>query len=307
MNETYGKKSKDSLSRKVLFFGPPFKTQIIWLSISSLLLVAWGGVNGYLNVMILLKKQASWDACCETINEDAHMAAVIDWIDAENSRDSWAQGRTLVALFWLITIVAITYSVVKVTAKLTEGSRNWNGKWAIGGWFIPLANLFIPFLVMRESERIIKDSLDKTKAQDLAVSESLDTGRIWFVGNILVLGLFGASAELIANAGYREETFGLWCAVLASALLAAVVVLAFRYFAKQNVLINQTMVFPLSTSNEEKSGQRRAFEPPSPSFGGTQDAGTISEQIRHLGKLRDDGLITPLEFEQKKIELLNRI
>ena len=307
MNETYGKKSKDSLSREVLFFGPPFKTQIIWLSISSLLLVAWGGVNGYLNVMILLKKQASWDACCETINEDAHMAAVIDWIDAENSRDSWAQGRTLVALFWLITIVAITYSVVKVTAKLTEGSRNWNGKWAIGGWFIPLANLFIPFQVMRESELIIKHSLGETKSQDLPVSKSLDTGRIWFVSNILALGLFGASAELIASENYDQETYGLWSAVLASAVLVAVVALAFIYFSRQNLLVNQAMVFQQSTSNEEKSGQRRAFEPPPPSVGATQDAGTISEQIRHLGKLRDDGLITALEFEQKKIELLNRI
>ena len=306
MNETYGTKSKDSLSRKILSFGPPFRTQIIWLSISSLLLFAWSGVNGYLNVMIILKKRASLDAAIYGTDSE-HGAAVVDWIFAEESRNSWAQGRTLVALFWLITIVVTTYSVVKVTTKWTGGTRKWNGKWAIGGWFIPLANLFIPFQVMRESELIIKHSLGETKSQDLPVSKSLDTGRIWFVSNILALGLFGASAELIASENYDQETYGLWSAVLASAVLVAVVALAFIYFSRQNLLVNQAMVFQQSTSNEEKSGQRRAFEPPPPSVGATQDAGTISEQIRHLGKLRDDGLITPLEFEQKKIELLNRI
>jgi hypothetical protein len=201
----------------------------------------------------------------------------------------------------------MTYSVVKVTAELTEGSRKWNGKWAIGGWFIPLANLFIPFQVMRESELIIKHSLGETKSQDLAISERLDTGRIWFVGNILVLGLFGASANLIANAGYRQETNGLWCAVLASALLVVVVALAFLYFSRQNLLISEVKEFPQSASNEQKSFRGMAFKPPAPAVSATQDAGNISEQIRHLGKLRDDGLITTLEFEQKKIELLNRI
>ena len=304
MNETYGKKSKDSLSQKVLFFGPPFKTQIIWLSISSLLLIAWGAVNGYLNWMILQKKQASLAACCDN---KLHDAAISDWIDAEYSRNSWAEGRTLVALFWLITIVVITYSVVKMTTKLTEGTRKWNGKWAIGGWFIPLANLFIPFLVMRESELIIKNSLDETKAQELAVPKSLDTGRFWFIGNIFVLVLLGASAELIANGDYDQETYGLWSAVLANAILGVVVALAFIYFSRQNLLISEVKEFSQSASNEQKSFQRMAFQPPAPAVSATQDAGTISEQIRHLGKLRDDGLITPLEFEQKKIELLNRI
>jgi hypothetical protein len=277
---------------------------MIWLSISSLLLIVWGAVNGYLNWIILQRKQASLAACCDN---KLHDAAIMDWINAEDSRNSWAQGRTLVALFWLITIVVITYSVVKVTTKLTASTRKWNGKWAIGGWFIPLANLFIPFLVMRESELIIKHSLDETKAQELAVPKSLDMGRFWFFGNILVLGLFGASAELIASEDYDQETYGLWSAVLASAVLVAVVTLAYVYFSRQNLLISESKEFPQSVSNEQGPFQRMAFQPPAPSVGTTQDAATISEQIRHLGKLRDDGLITSVEFELKKSELLGRI
>ena len=293
-------------SRKILFFEPPFKTQIIWLSISSSLLAAWASVSGYLNAMIILKKRASLDAAIYG-TDAAHDAAIMDWINAEDSRNSWAEGRTLIALFWLITIVVVTYSVVKETTKLSGGTRKWNGKWAIGGWFIPLANLFIPFLVMRESENIIKRSLDETKVQELAVPKSLDTGRFWFIGNILVLVLFGVSAELIASGDYDQETYGLWSAVLASAVLVIVVVLAYIYFSRQNLFISKAKVFPQAVSNEQKSIQRMAFEPPAPAPSATQDAATVSEQIRHLGKLRDDGLITSVEFELKKSELLGRI
>ena len=126
-------------------------------------------------------------------------------------------------------------------------------------------------------------------------------------GNILVLGLFGASAELIASEDYDQETYGLWSAVLASAVLVAVVTLAYVYFSRQNLLISESKEFPQSVSNEQGPFQRMAFQPPAPSVGTTQDAATISEQIRHLGKLRDDGLITSVEFELKKSELLGRI
>ncbi len=307
MNKSYDVNLKDSLGGKFLFFGPPFKAQLIYLFISSLLFAAWASVNGYLNVMILLKKRASLDLCCETINEDAHMAAISDWIDAEFSRDSWAQGRILVTLFWLITIVVIAYSVVKITSEWTGGTRKWSSKWAIGGWFIPLANLFIPFLVMRESERIIKRSLGNSKIQELAVSKSLDTVRIWFIGNIFALGLFGASAALIASDDYDQETYGLWFAVLTSALLVVVVALAFVYFARQSHLISHAMLLRQSTSNEEDSGQTMDVKSSSPSVSVTADAGYVAEQIRHLGKLQDEGLITSLEFERKKNELLDRI
>lgn len=235
------------------------------------------------------------------------MTAISDWVDTEFARDSWAQGRILVTLFWLITIVVIAYSVVKITSEWTGGTRKWSSKWAIGGWFIPLANLFIPFLVMRESERIIKRSLVNTKTQELAVSKSLDSVRIWFIGNIFALGLFGASAALIASEDYDQETYGLWCAVLASALLVVVVALAFVYFARQSHLISHAMLLRQSTLNEEDSGQTMDVKSSSPSVSVTADAGYVAEQIRHLGRLRDDGLITSVEFELKKSELLGRI
>jgi hypothetical protein len=262
-------------------------------------------VNGYLNVMLFQKRQTAFRALAGTAGNQ--QTALADWVNAENSLDSWVQGRTLAAVIWLITIVSMTYSVVKITSDWTGGTRKWSSKWAIGGWFIPVANLFIPFLVMRESERIIKRSLGDTKIQELAVSKSFDTVKSWFIGNIFVLGLFGASAELMASEDWDQGTYGVWCAVLASALLVVVVTLAFVYFARQSHLISHAMLLRQSTSNEEGSGQTMDVKSPSPSVSVTADAGYVAEQIRHLGKLQDEGLITSLEFERKKNELLDRI
>ncbi len=305
MNKSHEVNLKNSLSGKFLFFGPPFKAQLIYLFISSLLFAAWASVNGYLNVMLFQKRQTAFRALAGTAGNQ--QTALADWVNAENSLDSWVQGRTLAAVIWLITIVSMTYSVVKITSDWTGGTRKWSSKWAIGGWFIPVANLFIPFLVMRESERIIKRSLGDTKIQELAVSKSFDTVKSWFIGNIFVLGLFGASAELMASEDWDQGTYGVWCAVLASALLVVVVTLAFVYFARQSHLISHAMLLRQSTSNEEGSGQTMDVKSPSPSVSVTADAGYVAEQIRHLGKLQDEGLITSLEFERKKNELLDRI
>ena len=303
MNESYGMSSRAFRIGKVLSFGSPFRTQLIWLSMSSLLLVAWGVVNGYLNAMVLHRKQVS-------LASKNEVTSIREWVNAEDLRNSWAQARTVVMLFWLVLIVVLTYSVVKATEKFSVNARKWNGKWAIGGWFIPVANFFIPFQVLRESERVINNSFQESKIQDLELSEHLDKSRFWFFGNIVVLLLFGVSDELTTfddNWEYDQDTFGIWSGILGSALLVAVVVFAFVYFLRQNLFVNQAKLLSQSVLEGNNTRQKRAFEPPPSFVTTTQDAGNISEQIRHLGKLRDDGLITSVEFEQKKSQLLDRI
>ena len=304
MKESYGTKSLKFQNEFDTFYGPPFRTQLIWLSMSSLSLAVWGIANGFLNAFVLYARWVHKEDTATNGN-----ASYRSWLDAEDLRDSWAQGREFVVIFWFVTIVVLTYSVAKVTAGWRE---KWNTKWAIGGWFIPFANLIIPFLVMQESERIIRHSLRDSKSQDLALSERFDTSRFWFFGYLVVVFVLGFSATLTPvgdnfDYNYGLDTYGIWGGILGSALLLVVVALAYTYFGRQNLFVNQAVVLTQSFSTQEWSGQKGSFKPGSPGFGATQDAASISEQIRHLGKLRDDGLITSVEFEQKKSELLGRI
>jgi hypothetical protein len=302
LNETYGMSSRAFRTGKVLSFGSPFRTQLIWLSISSVLLVAWSFVIGILNGLVFYTRWVYFNDEAPNESDTAR-----SWLDSEDLRNSWLQGRDALIFFWFVTIIVMTYSVVKVSARWRE---KWNGKWAIGGWFIPFGNLIIPFLVMHESERIIRHSLRDENSQVLTLSKRLDTSGFWFFGNLVVLFVLGFSAALTPVAddyNYELDTLCILSGILGSVLLLANVALTFIYFARQNLFVDHFIRFAKSAPTQDKSGMRVPFEPPSQSNSATHDAGTISEQIRHLGKLRDDGLITSVEFEQKKSELLGRI
>lgn len=76
----------------------------------------------------------------------------------------WASADDLFALMTFLSVparLAIGVLVIvwswkahKATAGLGAGPRRWAAGWAIGGWFIPFANLVIPKLVLSETERI---------------------------------------------------------------------------------------------------------------------------------------------------------
>jgi hypothetical protein len=83
----------------------------------------------------------------------------------------------------------------KAAQRLNPGPRAWSSGWTVGGWFIPVANLVIPWLVMRETGRIA--AAPRTAGQ---VSTRWPSTRsnpllaIWWAGLVafvLVLGIAG--------------------------------------------------------------------------------------------------------------------
>lgn len=56
------------------------------------------------------------------------------------------------------TVVAVLtivwwYQAYLVVERLDPPGRSWSAGWAIGGWFIPIANLIIPKMVLNEIDR----------------------------------------------------------------------------------------------------------------------------------------------------------
>jgi hypothetical protein len=75
-------------------------------------------------------------------------------LDALNDADELADGMSnilsLLMLAVFVVLIVHLYRASKNTDLWDRTSRTWGPGWAIGGWFIPLANFVIPFLVVRD-------------------------------------------------------------------------------------------------------------------------------------------------------------
>ncbi len=77
---------------------------------------------------------------------------------------SWQMQSTDLALYmgylFLLTLITLVLLVTwsnlatKASSALSPGKRRWSSGWAVGSWFIPLASLLLPKLVLDETEKI---------------------------------------------------------------------------------------------------------------------------------------------------------
>jgi len=92
-----------------------------------------------------------WTARVGSVSE----AQAADDLDAADGTINAAIGLASIAsLVIFILIIIWTHQAHKATEALNPGQRSWSSGWAIGGWFIPLANAIIPKIVLNEIERI---------------------------------------------------------------------------------------------------------------------------------------------------------
>ncbi|MDZ4826842.1 MAG: DUF4328 domain-containing protein [Actinomycetota bacterium] len=85
------------------------------------------------------------------LDADADVSAWYDAHDAMNTAMNVSYGVGL-ALF--VGFVVWSYQLTRSTSRHGVTDRRWTPGWALGSWFVPLANLLLPLLVFRENERI---------------------------------------------------------------------------------------------------------------------------------------------------------
>jgi uncharacterized membrane protein YeaQ/YmgE (transglycosylase-associated protein family) len=107
-------------------------------------------------------------------------------------------------------------------------------------------------------------------------------------------GLVGAiTGNVIAAAAFGREidagtAFAAWLLSIGAATL---LVIGHRRFVQHRPIVGPD-----------------AHRPPKSTFGpGVRDGDDVTEQLRRLGQLREEGVISEEEFEQKKAELLARL
>jgi hypothetical protein len=87
-----------------------------------------------------------------------------DYRDGRSRFTEWSEAHDAQMGVWVLFILSTltaavlmiiwAYKVSQSAERLRPHGRSWGPGWAIGGWFIPLASLVIPKLVLNEAERI---------------------------------------------------------------------------------------------------------------------------------------------------------
>jgi uncharacterized membrane protein YeaQ/YmgE (transglycosylase-associated protein family) len=119
--------------------------------------------------------------------------------------------------------------------------------------------------------------------------------------------LFGLVGSLIGS-GIAVTAFGreidsgtAFSAWLLSIIAATLLVVAYRHCVQHRPITAPDAHKP--PPGRDRRGPGTTESPPK----GASEPDDVSEQLRRLGELRDEGVITPEDFERKKAELLARM
>lgn len=209
-------------------------------------------------------------------------------VEAKVWEEDYAQFASLANFFgiYLLFVVAVvlwTYNAHIFIQPLSEGKRKWGKVWSVCGWFTPVGFLFIPFLVNRETESIVNSRK----------SGFSRFGPIWFYSVWIAI-----VSRSIANQEMDYENFFNW-QILAYVALICAVVTAVLYFAELSYAIHEkTSEIEFAKSQDETVPTGSLSKAVS---GSTANA---AEQLRVLGQLLSEGLISEDEFNAKKAEIL---
>jgi Domain of unknown function (DUF4328) len=129
----------------------------------------------------------------------AERRAYGDWIEMD---DTFTGVAAVLFFLWIaVFVVTIIWmnKAHKATQRLWHGPRKWTSGWAVGGFFIPAANFFIPKLVMNEIERIAKATRSNGLVDSSWRGESTSVlGWLWWIGTAVGL-LFVASGSSLVD------------------------------------------------------------------------------------------------------------
>lgn len=133
---------------------------------------------------------------------------------------------------------------------------------------------------------------------------------VWLTVAIGLAGSWGGGGIAAAIWGWDAKT----AVSLVGFLVAIILVIAYRRFVQKRPLTGpDAMKFPERGLGIDRFKQRRqkmddlvARHQTVTQRESADQSSDVAEQIRKLGELRDDGVLTEAEFDAKKAELLSR-
>lgn len=92
-------------------------------------------------------------------------AAEASWARAQEAKAALVGLWGLAAAVVAVLVVMWWYRAYRTIEAVPALGRSWSPGWAIGGWFIPLASLIIPKLVLNEIDRVSSAAEDGDPAE----------------------------------------------------------------------------------------------------------------------------------------------
>ncbi|QGG95010.1 DUF4328 domain-containing protein [Actinomarinicola tropica] len=176
-------------------------------------------LNLLVAVLVVQTRSAADDYLTSSTN-----AGLLDWVDVEERMVSAAN-----ATFWIgiaVTVLFIVWSWRAHTAsdRLRPFERKYGRGWTIGAWFIPVANLILPKLVIGEIERIAhapRDGGIVRRWQSVRVSL---VGWLWWIGHVAGTVLARVAVSNVNEAvesGAPDDLLGAYDVFTAATAIAA--------------------------------------------------------------------------------------
>lgn len=120
------------------------------------------GLTGTLRGFYYATAATGLGAVFATVNETRRFADLVAGrpgalrllADAEEVSDGLVGLFGLCGMVLAVLTIIWWYQAYQAIERTGATGRSWSAGWAIGGWFIPLANLIIPRLVLTEIDRV---------------------------------------------------------------------------------------------------------------------------------------------------------
>ena len=136
-----------------------------------------------------------WDSPAGPDRDAAHAR----WIDADRFHRNGIALSFLAATTILVLLMIWMFKAHAATDTLTSAPRRWGRGWTVGGWFIPIASLIIPKLVLDDIERVAKSPRHGDPADDRrqrAVRPST-LGWAWWLTLIVAIAVHRVSLAML--------------------------------------------------------------------------------------------------------------
>jgi len=274
----------------------PLKANLVAVYITSAALSLYCAVSILVKFGTILSFQEASDAYATT----RYYSRTQDFVEDYNNFVSISELLFIFSLPFVVAVIAWTYNSHVLVQPMSPQKRKWGVGWAIGGWFTPIGFFFIPLLVNRETEEIICPN-KKQKSQ---------AGPAWFYSIWGAIALRRIADQMIL--GDSDLTQTLLVYMLGDALTIAAAGLAVLYFGEISLSVSErgseiSSAKAMSANSFSDTSQVKSDASISTAISVESDGSVVGDQIRMLGKLHAEGLISDAEFSEKKGELLKRL
>ena len=159
-----------------------------------------GGIAAGMYAIVALIAVATRGAMEDLVDNPFELGALQDYEDLDDALSGVRALASLLVLAIVILLIIWLFQLTRSVGRHGVPQRRWSPGWAVGGWFIPLANFVIPWLIFREGEKI-SVAAASGRTSEWAQAPVRLTSNLWWIAVIV-----GEVLLLVGGGMYSDDT-----------------------------------------------------------------------------------------------------